>query len=65
MDLLTSDRALILAGMRLVPGARLLGQFRDARLPPGDMAVTGEEPGYNSFADGRSRLLYVEAAEYD
>jgi len=64
MDLLTSDLALVIAGIRLVPGVRLLRQFRGGRLPTGDMVVTGEEPVYNSFAEGRSRLLYVEAAEY-
>lgn len=55
MDILTAQRELIVAGIRLVGGAGLLAQFRDDRLPPGELLVIGE-PSRDSV-----QLVYRES----
>lgn len=66
LDVLTSGGVLIVAGIRVVRGAAMLSQFKDARLPSGDLVAydvgaTGDE--YTDFTSGRAVLAYVTAAE--
>lgn len=67
MDILTRNKSLLVGGIRLVRGVRLMSQFNDDRLPPGDFAVIGEGKngglGCFCFREGRAQLLYLEAGE--
>lgn len=71
MDILTRDKRLILGGLRLVRGQRLLRQHINPLLPPGEFVVLGEEGaidgGFNVEApSGRGSILaYLDASEVE
>lgn len=68
LDMLTRDRTLIVAGLRLVRGAGLLFQFQDTRLPAGDLVVYDigtPVDDYTDFPQGRAVLAYLSAAEIE
>lgn len=67
LDMLTRDRTLVVAGVRIVRGAGLLSQFQDPRLPPGDLIAydTGgtSADDYLAFTEGRAVIAYLSSAE--
>ena len=71
MDILTRDKRMILGGIRLVRGQRLLRQHINPLLPPGEFVVMGEEGAIDGGFDtegpcGRcSRLAYLDASEVE
>ena len=67
LDMMTRDRTLVVAGVRILRGAGLLSQFQDTRLPPGDLVaydtggiVSGD---YLAFIEGRSVVAYLSSVE--
>jgi hypothetical protein len=60
LDILTADRELIVAGIRMLRGILLTEQHLDPRLPPGDMFLIGEgQPTRTNMGNG-VQLVYVE-----
>jgi hypothetical protein len=69
LDILTRDQRLIVGGIRLVRGLRLLRQYADPRLPPGELVILGREGatdggfGVEALSGQDSVLAYISAAE--
>lgn len=62
MDIYTKERSLLLGGVAILRGVLLLRQFTITGLPPGDMAVLGDEPDRDNMGV-TSFLVYYTAAE--
>jgi hypothetical protein len=60
LDIADRNEQAIVNGIRLVAGLPLLRLHVDARLPAGDLIVTGDlDPLLDSFVSGESQLVYL------
>lgn len=65
VDFLTAQREPIVTGIRIVAGVSLLAQFRDDRLPPGDLFVIGCKCPTRDALGNEAQLVYRESGTDD